>query len=293
MYTLRASDSETHIAQHTVFPGIDIRYSDIHSHMVMDEARYVGRDVLIIDYCSEGRIEWEVADDRFHHLCAGDLSIHKIGAERQGAFFPLDHYHGISFILDIEGISTILPMMQHFGVDLRSIYEKFNRGDEFFVLHNDDLFRHLFGELRNIPPVIQATYAKIKSLELLLILSTVELEHYVPERSYLRKCDIQKMRMVKQYLQDQMAEPITLANLSSRFDIPLTQLKTNFKTVYGMPVYGFLRVLRMQAAARLLRTARDSVADIAGYVGYTNASKFAKAFKDETGHTPLQYRKNA
>lgn len=278
--------------QHTVFPGIDMRYSDIHSHMAMDEQRYGGRDVLVINYCSEGRIEWELGDDRFYYLCGGDLSVHKLDPERHTTSFPLDHYHGISLMLDIDGAYRILPMMRHFGVDLRCIYDKFSRGDAFFVVHNDDIFRHVFGELRNVPPAIHNTYAKIKVLELLLILSTIELEHYEPARSYLRKCDIQKMRRVKQYLQDQMAEPITLAALSGRFDVPLTQLKTNFKAVYGVPVYGFLRTLRMQTAAQRLRTTRASVADIAGCVGYTNASKFAKAFKDEMGHSPLHYRKN-
>lgn len=292
MHTAQTDDSGNHITHHTVFPGITMRYSDIHSHMAMDEQQYAGRDVLVINYCSKGRIEWELADDRFHHLCAGDLSIHMLDARRHAASFPLDHYHGISLLLDIDEIKTIGPMMQHFGVDLRSIYEKFHRGDAFFVLHNDSLFRHIFGELRNIPPVIHGTYAKIKVLELLLLLSTIELEHCVSERSYLRKRDVQRMREVKQYLQDQIAEPITLADLSSRFDIPLTQLKTNFKTVYGMPVYGFLRALRMQTAAQHLRTANASVADVAGRVGYANASKFAKAFKDEMGYSPLQYRKN-
>ena len=52
-----------------------------------------------------------------------------------------------------------------------------------------------------------------------------------------------------------------------------------------------MRSYRMQAAAVMLRQGNDSVAAIAGRVGYNNSSKFASAFKDIMGMSPLEYRK--
>ena len=48
---------------------------------------------------------------------------------------------------------------------------------------------------------------------------------------------------------------------------------------------------RVKEAARLLRETGDSIAVIAGKVGYENQSKFTKAFKDIYHVLPTEYRK--
>ena len=80
---------------------------------------------------------------------------------------------------------------------------------------------------------------------------------------------------------------------SRRFSIPATALKECFKSIYGQPVNTYMRNLRMDRAALLLRQEpQTSVAEIAGRVGYDNASKFAAVFKKEAkGKTPLEYRR--
>ncbi|SHN74834.1 AraC-type DNA-binding protein [Desulfitobacterium chlororespirans DSM 11544] len=85
----------------------------------------------------------------------------------------------------------------------------------------------------------------------------------------------------------------TLEELSARFEIPLTSMKTCFKGVYGTSVFAYMRTYRMHQAAVLLRTnRRESVAEIAGRVGYDNPGKFAMAFKKIMGKSPLEYRKS-
>ncbi|HWQ78465.1 MAG TPA: AraC family transcriptional regulator [Anaerovoracaceae bacterium] len=80
--------------------------------------------------------------------------------------------------------------------------------------------------------------------------------------------------------------------LSVRFGIPLTAMKLCFKGVYGASVYSFMRAYRMQAAAALLCQDGESVSFVAGRVGYQNPSKFASAFKEVMGMSPLEYRKS-
>ena len=61
-------------------------------------------------------------------------------------------------------------------------------------------------------------------------------------------------------------------------------MKECFKSVYGQPVNTYMRSLRMDRAALLLRQEpQASVTEIAGRVGYDSASKFAAAFKDTKG----------
>jgi AraC family transcriptional regulator len=43
---------------------------------------------------------------------------------------------------------------------------------------------------------------------------------------------------------------------------------------------------------RLLRETKNSVVDVALYVGYANPSRFAKLFRRETGLSPSDYRRH-
>ena len=85
----------------------------------------------------------------------------------------------------------------------------------------------------------------------------------------------------------------TLEELAERFDIALTPLKNCFKSVYGSPIFTYMRLYRMNYAAALLKSSKNlKVAEIAGAVGYDSPSKFAAAFKQTMGKTPLEYRKS-
>ena len=52
----------------------------------------------------------------------------------------------------------------------------------------------------------------------------------------------------------------------------------------------FLRARRMRYAAELLRRSDESVLAIAGQLGYDNASKFARAFRQVMGVSPISER---
>lgn len=90
---------------------------------------------------------------------------------------------------------------------------------------------------------------------------------------------------------EHLDQHITLEALSRQYQIPLTTMKACFKSVYGSPVNTYMRALRMDRAALLLRKEPEtSVTEIAGAVGYDSASKFAAASGGE-GTTPLEYRR--
>ena len=68
-------------------------------------------------------------------------------------------------------------------------------------------------------------------------------------------------------------------------------LKNIFKGVYGVPIYTYMRIKKMQSAALLLIHTERSVAEIAYEFGYNNTSKFTAAFQKVMGETPSEYRK--
>lgn len=112
------------------------------------------------------------------------------------------------------------------------------------------------------------------------------------ERPYFYKSRVEKVKAAHRLLTEDLERHYTIAELSERFSIPATALKECFKSVYGQPVNTYMRNLRMDRAALLLRLEpQTSVAEIAGRVGYDSASKFAAMFKEAKGKTPLEYRR--
>ena len=100
------------------------------------------------------------------------------------------------------------------------------------------------------------------------------------------------MKAIQALLTQDLTKKYTLEELSAQFDIALTPMKTCFKSVYGSPIFTYMRNYRMNVAASLLRSDKSlKVAEIAGLVGYDSPSKFAAAFHQVMGKTPLEYRK--
>lgn len=103
---------------------------------------------------------------------------------------------------------------------------------------------------------------------------------------------METVKAIRSYLVEHLDQHITLEALSRQYQIPLTTMKACFKSVYGSPVNTYMRALRMDRAALLLRKEPEaSVTEIAGAVGYDSSSKFAAAFRAVKGQTPLEYRR--
>jgi len=49
---------------------------------------------------------------------------------------------------------------------------------------------------------------------------------------------------------------------------------------------------RLLKASELLKNTDESITNIAGYVGFSQASHFGKCFKEKTGYSPKDYRKS-
>ncbi|MDR2421245.1 MAG: AraC family transcriptional regulator, partial [Oscillospiraceae bacterium] len=153
-----------------------------------------------------------------------------------------------------------------------------------------DAVAHIFAELYNAPPELKENYIRLKFIELLLFLSVAE---RVPEdgRRYFYKTRVDAVRALRDYVTANLDKQFTLPELSRLFNIPLTAMKTCFKTVFGTPVQEYMREYRLQAASVLLRESGEPVAAIAARVGYDSHAKFSAAFKARSGCTPSEYRK--
>ena len=279
------------ITLYEVFPGVTLAYNDFHMKYY-DSEFHPGRDMLCIDHCREGRLEYPAKDDAYSYVETGDLKLDRRLTHTGHFEMPLSHYHGVMVSFDMDIACKSIPMeMKDFPVDLRALQAKYCRDVYPTTIHAAPSVEHIFGELYAVPEKIKLPYFKVKILELLLYLDALELPDSPEEKPYFYKTQVEKIKAIQAFLVDHIGENYTQENLAARFDIPLTTMKRCFKSVFGSSIGDWLTEYRMNQAAVLLRTSKSlSVAEIAGRAGYDSPSKFAIAFRKVMGMSPTEYR---
>lgn len=149
----------------------------------------------------------------------------------------------------------------------------------------------MFSELYDIPGHVRLAYFKIKELELLLFLETLEAPADSGERPYFYKTQVDKIKDIVALQTQDLERWYTIEELSQKFDFPITSMKQCFKGIYGVSMYAYMKEYRMNTAALLLKNTEEPVIAVAGKVGYTNPGKFSAAFRSVLGVTPTEYRK--
>lgn len=290
VYKINDNSGEAVMRCYTVFPGIELIYNYVHMQTCSIDAD-PPENMLEINYCLEGRIECELNNGGYLYLSKGDLSIQLKDGSCYCSYFPLNHYHGISVVIDLNKVPKCLScILEDVSIDFKGISEKLYRKKTYTVMRAKPCFEHIFSELYTVPDDIKRGYFKIKVLELLLFLSGLDIDAEKDERKYFSKKQVETVKEVKQYLLNHIDEHITLEKLSKEFNISLTSMKTCFKGVYGIAIYSFIRHYKMQSAAVLLQQTDKNILEIAGMVGYENGSKFAGAFKEVMNVRPKEYR---
>lgn len=117
MYKIKDVTVEGIITRYQVFPGIDLMYNDFHMPSCFSEFRPKA-EMIGIDHCREGRIEWEFQNSSYMYLQEGDLQINAKDHHAMGFGFPLSHYHGITVAVYIEEASkNLVNIFDGFSVD--------------------------------------------------------------------------------------------------------------------------------------------------------------------------------
>lgn len=175
VYQLRNESGEGTMTVYEVFPGATILYNDFHM-AYCDSSFETQQDLLCIDYCREGRMEYAVGNDAFSYVEAGDLKVDR-RLKHKGYFsLPLSHYHGISMCFDLSMIPMELARLAgDYPLDLAAIQRKFCPDARPRVIHGAPSVDHIFQELCTVPERIKMPYFRVKILELLLYLDALEL----------------------------------------------------------------------------------------------------------------------
>ena len=127
---------------------------------------------------------------------------------------------------------------------------------------------------------------------LFMLLSDAGRNAPVRGNNRLHKKDLEAVRSVRQRIEENPGEMITVSKLAAGSGINVDKLKKGFKLEYGRTVHSYRKECRIIRAAELLSGPGLSVTEIAFRCGYSSHAAFSSAFKEYYGASPSVYRKN-
>ena len=264
-----------------VFPGVAAVFVDAECAS-LDLAP--GLDGLgIIVHCREGQCRW-----RGLSLTPGSVAVARL-CSSETAEFPGGVFRGAAIVIAPELAPDCFScFLQDVNVRPAAIFDKFCTGAPGAVIRANAGAQHIFSELYSVPEDIRTGYLKVKTLELLLLLSSLP----APRSGACTGRQSRLAREAGEIIMHNLGARLTAAAVAEVLGVSAAQLDSSFRAFYGMSPAAFLRAQRMHEASRLLRGTSLTVMDVAGRLGYDNPSKFARAFRAVTGVSPSQCREN-
>ncbi len=117
-------------------------------------------------------------------------------------------------------------------------------------------------------------------------------ETHVLESS-LPKGDVLKQLKVEGFLMENLeGKFMGVDTLAKKFKISPSKLKADFKKSFGQSLLQYFQRKQMLLAKDLIIKNNIKVSDLAFKFGYSNPSKFSKAFVKHVGEAPSYYKKN-
>ena len=139
-----------------------------------------------------------------------------------------------------------------------------------------------------VPRAAQSLWYQAKALELMAQFLFTPKD---PELFCMRQKRVARDRVerTKELLARDLANPPTLEALGQEVGCSPFHLSRIFSREVGLTIPQYLRNLRMDRAAHLLRSGRCNVTEAATEVGYASLSHFSKAFCETIGCCPALY----
>jgi AraC family transcriptional regulator len=147
-------------------------------------------------------------------------------------------------------------------------------------------------DLLRQPPVVgpaRKLWYQGKALELMAEFFFAQPGDVEPVQTRQKQVARERVEQVIQILSGNLAEPPTLEQLGRQVGCSPYHLSRSFSREMGMTIPQYLRQIRMERAAELLKSAKFNVTEVALEVGYSSLSHFSHAFCETMGCCPGLY----
>ena len=250
------------VKNYNLFEGIQLCFLDFESDESMETQKF-NPDIIQITHCQTGRYECEFANHTVSYLPEGYFSV---------------------------AATEHLPVSFSFPIDLDKIGTTLRLETRWYVSDTPAQLKHLFSELYSAAETEPIGYFKIKAIELLYHMDQLTQINGC-DLKYFDKKQIQSTKAIREYLVSHLDEKVSLEQMAKEAHLNLSVFHLVFSHIYGDTPYAYLKKYKMNLAAQWLSENKMKIVDIALELGYSNASKFAKAFQSVYGMLPKDYRK--
>ena len=274
---------------YSIFPGIDLIFMDFNCSDIFDEQNEM-RNVLEIRHYHEGGVEFEFEGDKVFHLQQDEFCVNGMLNMPARYSFPFDYCSGLSLVLDKNSMTEVTrSQLALFQIDISVLEEDLDTAHQWYICKTPPSMCHVFEELYAAKEHETSQYFRIKVLELLYHATKLRKEDRVAATYYARE-HIEIVKRVRKAMLKDLSRSTPLEQFLRGEAISTVTFQTIFKQIYGRSPYAYLKHYRMNSAAVQLRESNESINQIALSLGYSNASKFARAFRDVFGVLPKDYR---
>ncbi|SNT04127.1 AraC family transcriptional regulator, regulatory protein of adaptative response / methylphosphotriester-DNA alkyltransferase methyltransferase [Anaerovirgula multivorans] len=104
--------------------------------------------------------------------------------------------------------------------------------------------------------------------------------------------DLELIKKAKDIFDTDYNKQIDLSQISKQLGLSINHLIRLFKQHSGLTPTRYIAKRRVEKAAELLNQTDINILEISYTTGFKSLSNFYKCFKEETGHTPNEYRKS-
>ena len=245
-----------------------------------------------LNYCISGRCEVGLPDHTFIYMNPGMLCI-DCHAPADGYWYPTCDYSGLEYAFNLDFLCSAYP------AELTA-YGDFGPWLDALLTERDGTF--LAGVAEDCQAMIETLFRMLTRPEASLqdyrfqalrLLYRLKNGGMTPQQHtcYVTKGQRQIASEIEQKISEDLSVHYTVENLAKDHGISPSAAKQYFEKIYGLPISRYLRDRRMELAKRLLTETRNNIGDIAASCGYSHQGKFGQVFREQTGFTPLEYRR--
>lgn len=289
-YGIETETGKGEVISCTVFPGVQAVYNVLN---LFHCGRTVPRTekIVEINYCMDGRYECEVNSRYCFYASPGDLSIGNAGRREAAGNFPTGRFSGLTLFIELASAGNQNAfLLREMDIDFNVIIRMATQEPRRFYLRGRKIIDAVCQQMISAVTDHSLAFLKLKTLELLMLISDPELLGGSNMPAYLSRKNVQLAEKARQRLTDDLSRHVTLRQLSAELNASPTAIKSAFKNVYGESIRDHMKNIRLQEAQRLLRETNRPIAEIAEMVGYANPGHFAVAFREKYAMTPGEYK---
>lgn len=242
-----------------------------------------------VNRCIEGRCETLVPNLGVAVVSEGDVCMSASQVLPDAFSYPLSRYRGVELFVNTNVANEReFCLLEEAGVSLDELACK---ADFAAVFSGDARLQSLMDRAVRAARAGEMAMAKLELLSIFMELGRRDFSLTRPV-AFLTRTQLEMARRAHDEVESALAAPHDARDIASRMGISATTLNGCFAKLYGMTIAAYARRRRMKRARELL-SAGESVSAAAFEVGYSNPSKFAAAFKRETGVSPSEFRRRA